>query len=377
MALIEKGGSVWENAVRINGMAYFPNKRRPANGYALALVRVRDNDYDPNAIAICWTSDRSTQIGWIPMSKTARLAPQLESHDGIFVVTGTGSEIYGKVVLTPKEPAAPVPAQEPPVPICSAPDMHYSSGSSPTGLYAHLGKVLRLRTSDSRVSVSALDEFGRDLAWFRKGEMNLKAQEDIDWSKVGLLVVEPGKNLIVRLGSCDTRQVDNTLFHPDEYGNHHPSRSESFAAPYENPTTTKESKMNFAQTATTFINTNKSAATQAGYMEAGRLANNQFAKLAGKHLPFMLRGYADTPVGKLVIANVAILAAQQLRPNDPTLAKLTNAMAVQAFQAVYQTVDIEGFLDNLLASPEIKAAMAKLPKDEEPAPPAAPAPRSY
>ena len=119
---------------------------------------------------------------------------------------------------------------------------------------------------------------------------------------------------------------------------------------------------------------NKSAAADAAYMEAGRIANNGAAKLAGKHLPFMLRGYADTPLGKLVIANIAVMAAAQLRPNDMTLARLAEAMTVEAFQAVYQEVNVEAMIASLLGSDEMKAALSKLPAASAPE---APAPRGY
>ncbi len=123
----------------------------------------------------------------------------------------------------------------------------------------------------------------------------------------------------------------------------------------------KETAMsNISAKVTAAINVNKSAAETAGYMEAGRLANNQAAKLAAKHLPMMLRGYADTPLGKLVIANLASAAVKQLRPNDATLNELTEAMIVQGFQSLYQTVDLDGILDSLLSSPELQKATSKL-----------------
>ncbi len=108
------------------------------------------------------------------------------------------------------------------------------------------------------------------------------------------------------------------------------------------------------------IASNKNAATIAATMEAGRIANNQVAKLAAKKLPMIIRGYADTPMGKLVIANLAQQAALHFRPGEQTLAKLTEAMQVQAFQELMQTVDLEGFIDNLMDSPDIKRAIRKL-----------------
>ena len=114
------------------------------------------------------------------------------------------------------------------------------------------------------------------------------------------------------------------------------------------------------------IASNKNAATIAATMEAGRIANNQVAKLAAKKLPMIIRGYADTPMGKLVIANLAQQAALHFRPGEQTLAKLTEAMQVQAFQELMQTVDLEGFIDNLMDSPDIKRAIRKLEPEAYP-----------
>jgi len=112
------------------------------------------------------------------------------------------------------------------------------------------------------------------------------------------------------------------------------------------------------------IELNKAAATSAAFLEAGRIANNQLTKVASKKLPIVVRGYADHPLGKLVIANLAAMAAQHFRGDDANLKKLTSAMTVQAYQELIQTVDIEGIIDELLESKEVKRALSKLDKGE-------------
>ena len=109
------------------------------------------------------------------------------------------------------------------------------------------------------------------------------------------------------------------------------------------------------------VTANKSAATSAAFMEAGRVANSQVAKAVAKKAPMLVRGYVEHPVGKLVIANVAVLAAQQFRPNDKSLGTLAQAMAVQAYQELIQQLNIEEFIDDLLTNKDIKRALAKLP----------------
>lgn len=110
--------------------------------------------------------------------------------------------------------------------------------------------------------------------------------------------------------------------------------------------------------------TNLSAAKSAAFLEAGRIANKEVTKLVGKVLPIMVRGYADTPFGRLLTANVAVMAAAHFRPEDDKLQQLAEAMQVQAYQELLQTLEIDEFLESLLESPKIKAALGKLKKAE-------------
>lgn len=127
------------------------------------------------------------------------------------------------------------------------------------------------------------------------------------------------------------------------------------------PIMTKTSIVERAQaTGSRIIAANKQAAQSAAYLEAGNIANNQLAKVAGKKLPLMLRGYADTPWGKLVIANIAQQLAAEFRPNHKQLQSLTAAMTVAAYSEVIKLVNIDGVIDELLESKDIKAAMSKI-----------------
>lgn len=130
--------------------------------------------------------------------------------------------------------------------------------------------------------------------------------------------------------------------------------------------TDKETKMNF--NIDSVLAANKEAAKSAAYMEAGRMANDKAAQVLAKKAPLMVRGYVDTPVGKLVIANVAALALAQLRPNDRRAAKLTQAMQVQAYTELIRDWDIESMLDDLLSNATVKKALKTLdsaPKESE------------
>lgn len=104
------------------------------------------------------------------------------------------------------------------------------------------------------------------------------------------------------------------------------------------------------------LDTNKAVATSAAFMEAGRIANNQVAKLIAKKAPLMVKGYVETSYGKVVIANMINIAVEKFRPGDAKLEKLSKAMMVQAYQAVMQDFDIEGMIEELFNNPQIKRA---------------------
>lgn len=113
------------------------------------------------------------------------------------------------------------------------------------------------------------------------------------------------------------------------------------------------------------IAANKTIAVTGAYMEAGRVANNQVAKLVSAKAPLMVRGYVDTPMGKVVLANLTMMAIDQFRPNDAKLKKVANAMGAVAYQELIQTLDIEGMLNELTSSEGIKAALAAVAGQED------------
>lgn len=129
---------------------------------------------------------------------------------------------------------------------------------------------------------------------------------------------------------------------------------------YNDPFLMDEPKMNISN----MITTNKNLATSAAYFEAGRIANNQISKIVAAKAPLMVKGYVDTPLGKLVVANIFALAVEQFRPNDVQLAKLRNAMITSAYQELIQTINIEGMFTELMENASIKNALTKVSESE-------------
>lgn len=220
------------------------------------------------------------------------------------------------------------------------------------------GTKLGLRTALSRSSISVTDMV-QDLSWIRKSELPQHVLDEIEEGDAYAYLVCQQPPVIV----ISSSPLGLTKLHSFASDRTVPCTA-SPAEPKTPTQTTKGNTMTISSTITNAIEINKSAATHAAYLEAGRIANNQIVKAASKHLPLMARGYADTALGRLLIANAAMVAAAQLRPNDPTLKKLTMAMATAAYQQVIQSVDIEGIINSMLNSPEIKAAIDKMPKDD-------------
>lgn len=111
------------------------------------------------------------------------------------------------------------------------------------------------------------------------------------------------------------------------------------------------------------IEKNITLGTSAAFLEAGRIANNQLSSIAAKKLPLMVRGYADTALGRLLLANVAMMAAEHFRPGDARLERLAKAMTTTAYQEVLQQFDIEQMIEDMLTSKTIVKALRAVDVD--------------
>lgn len=177
------------------------------------------------------------------------------------------------------------------------------------------------------------------------------------------LIVENGEDLIVGTTTgrvsmaADEYDPDNESKLPDSayYVGAHAAMKALHDKDYFNKIF-KEEKSMFDK----IVNTNVAMANSAAFLEAGRIANNTAAKFVASKAPLMVKGYVDTAVGKLIIANAAAVAVEKFRPADKKLACLANAMITEAYQEVYRIVDIEKMLNEMLTSESVKAALAKL-----------------
>ena len=120
------------------------------------------------------------------------------------------------------------------------------------------------------------------------------------------------------------------------------------------------------------VDTNKTAISTAAQLEAGRIANKYASKLISGKLPLMVRGYADTPVARLLLANtvsfVATNYSDKLGDKAPIVQSVADAMVVSAYSEMLAHFDIDGFIEDFLSSKEMKRVGSLLKTDEEEAP---------
>lgn len=105
---------------------------------------------------------------------------------------------------------------------------------------------------------------------------------------------------------------------------------------------------------------NMQLAKNAAYLEAGRIVVSQLTKAIAPKTPMMLRGYLDTPFGRLLVANALLVASQEVPAlrNKPVVQKLAQAGVGAAYVEVLQNFDIEGMVEGFLKDPKIASAVS-------------------
>lgn len=110
---------------------------------------------------------------------------------------------------------------------------------------------------------------------------------------------------------------------------------------------------------------NKQLMASAAVFETGRIANKKLTDLLSKQLPPPLNMLVGTPIGQLIVANLVKIAAEQVRPDDALVERLTNGMIVSSYTELFQSFNIEGVIDDLLGDKAVKAALGKQDKAEK------------
>lgn len=105
---------------------------------------------------------------------------------------------------------------------------------------------------------------------------------------------------------------------------------------------------------------NTEAFKNAAALEAGVIVNRQLAKIVSAKAPLMVRGYIDTPIGKVVLANLLKVLVHELRPDNKLLQRLSDASMEAAHLDLIRTIDLDGMIDELVSNDTIKRVMGSL-----------------
>lgn len=123
--------------------------------------------------------------------------------------------------------------------------------------------------------------------------------------------------------------------------------------------------MSVGSIASKALTDNKQLMASAAVFETGRIANKKLTDLLSKQLPPPFNVLVGTPIGQLIVANLVKIAAEQVRPGDDLVERLTNGMIVSSYTELFQSFNIEGVIDDLLGDKAVKAALGKQAKAEK------------
>ena len=101
------------------------------------------------------------------------------------------------------------------------------------------------------------------------------------------------------------------------------------------------------------VNANVDAAKTAASITAGKTLNKIVADKVTPQLPLMVRGYAGTPLGTVVIANVADFAVKQFMPHNEKANIATDAMMQAAMVELLGSFDLEKIVNEVVSSVEL------------------------
>ncbi|WCZ57341.1 hypothetical protein K18_008 [Salmonella phage Kenya-K18] len=98
---------------------------------------------------------------------------------------------------------------------------------------------------------------------------------------------------------------------------------------------------------------NKSAVVNAAKLEAGKIALTQITKVAAKKAPFMIKGYIDTPIGRVVIANLLSVAVDQYAPSNQKAKAVAGTAMEAAMLEMVQSFNIAEMIDEMVKGIDI------------------------
>ena len=120
-----------------------------------------------------------------------------------------------------------------------------------------------------------------------------------------------------------------------------------------NTQTTENRGKNTMTKIANIVAANKSAVVNAAKLEAGKIALTQITKVAAKKAPFMIKGYIDTPIGRVVIANLLSVAVDQYAPSNQKAKAVADAAMEAAMLEMVQSFNIAEMIDEMVKGIDI------------------------
>ena len=120
-----------------------------------------------------------------------------------------------------------------------------------------------------------------------------------------------------------------------------------------NTQTTENKGKNSMTKIANIVAANKSAVVNAAKLEAGKIALTQITKVAAKKAPFMIKGYIDTPIGRVVIANLLSVAVDQYAPTNQKAKAVAGAAMEAAMLEMVQSFNIAEMIDEMVKGIDI------------------------
>ena len=120
-----------------------------------------------------------------------------------------------------------------------------------------------------------------------------------------------------------------------------------------NTQTTENKGKNTMTKIANIVAANKSAVVNAAKLEAGKIALTQITKVAAKKAPFMIKGYIDTPIGRVVIANLLSVAVDQYAPANQKAKAVAGAAMEAAMLEMVQSFNIAEMIDEMVKGIDI------------------------
>ena len=101
------------------------------------------------------------------------------------------------------------------------------------------------------------------------------------------------------------------------------------------------------------VQVNKEAMVLAAKLEVGKVATAQLKKVVIPKLPYMARGYADSPLFDIALANVVGIALREYALGNEKAQIVSEAMIQSAAVEMMSSFDLNGMIDDMLENVDV------------------------